>query len=333
MNLPFTGFIRGIDRYCLLNHPLIWIMHAPWIVRSWLLGLIIICLCATLAPIGLTTIYIALPLYSALVLIFLFVHLMSWTERQSRLAPWLSQSSKSTALLMVSYLLILMVHLAWPYAFAAIIKNRIDSAVHISVAELKTDLLSMSLSSEAEDAESKYRRFDLPEFIPVMFDARNVINIILWAKGVHPVSPFLYYGIPMAIIVILAPILNSSVHKGLGGMIFLVIPFGGIPFALLALFALISPAVAAISAYSFLLFSGILMTLRKNVNGPGVDFLSIALPWLPLVLYLAFWGISSRAISFPLFSGLLALGVVMLLAATPWLQSRYRTAALRPSQR
>ncbi len=158
--LPNT--LRRLDRYCLLNHPILWIIRLHWVFYLYTLGLGLICLIALALPVSLQTAG-ALNYYFSYALVITALALSPWIYLQARFAPQIRQNSqpRTAAYLLLGYFSILAFCLAWPYTFVGILEGKVSNK--ISEGEFRKDLdiyMHLGESETLQQFEDRRARLD-----------------------------------------------------------------------------------------------------------------------------------------------------------------------------
>jgi len=152
MKIPLSNTLRRLDRYCLLNHPLLWIMRLHWMVYIWLFGLGLTSLVALVAPVPIQAVT-SLNAYFWTVLLLAGLTASPWIYLQARFAPQLRQNfqARTAAYLLAGYCTMTSLYLAWPYSFVTIIEAHISNK--ISKSQLQKDI------NEVETIESDFKEY------------------------------------------------------------------------------------------------------------------------------------------------------------------------------
>jgi len=314
-------------------------------IYFWLLGLVLICLVALVLPVSLQSVS-SINTYFLAALALVGLAVSHWTYLQARFAPQLRKNSQTrpAVYLLVGYLFILGIHLAWPYAFVRILAERIAGG--ISASELRNDLYAVENSPVSprssrglQTLSLKYGHHEplksLSDSLFISFDLRNELCYISDVKGIVAEdcgSLLLTLRVASGIVLSLALFLRCFQNTDVESFLITLV------FAVTILIALIicPPAyvdVAAGTLLSLFVASGYAALCasrlkRRSISfAVGLNIFTLLFAWTPCLL----WRLIEGPLSEELRIGLFSLGVTTLITVTPWFQRRYLVLQVKPT--
>lgn len=186
MRLPIPKILRRLDRYLLVNHPILWMMHIHWVACFWMVGLALIIFLATVVP----KLFIRKVLgwnYPPYAFVVAMLLISFWAYFQAHFTRQLQEVRRHSVgvYLLGGYLAIVSSFSAWLYAFMIIVRQRFS--------RLNFDEIALNYSFYMNDP------FRLAIFLGEIIVIVVILLRVLQMGGARSILPTIVFGSAMLI--------------------------------------------------------------------------------------------------------------------------------------